>query len=504
MKWTARVEKSAFLRDEPVVVRLAFVDDETARSLPLEPNVLDVLTFELFDEDGRLLREANGYTWEERLGNQVMPGDPTKLPSARLEAGAPVEWTEDLLAYVGVLEPGRYGVRVGFRYEPSGIDVWSDRVDFRVTAPDVARVDVVADQVAVPVLHSIQLERRDDGSAGAGESEGEVGGLVHFRLASDPRVHWEGQVFPGDPRASWTAAVSDFTSVESFAHDYSRWWVAVVEDELQGVKVRSKAEPIRASVSLGREGLGLFARPVQRSDGGCSIVLFARAGESGGVTILRVGFSPDGQIVEELRLVADGDCDCGVPLASGVASDGRIVVVTAGEDGRPSALVWLTGESYTEEALELARTLPPEAIGGAFEPLSVRVDTRRRYPGGDRLQLTGMIVTPRGPEVWAAWREIGGGSGSWSHVGVGQQELAISPDEVIVWADSLLDRNGSLWFLARTSSGRCMLWSKEGGAKVLCDGVEHLPQMPRLVDCGGHLHVADARPGTGVLFFTLL
>jgi hypothetical protein len=151
----------------------------------------------------------------------------------------------------------------------------------------------------------------------------------------------------------------------------------------------------------------------------------------------------------------------------------------------------------------LARTLP-EAVGGGFELLSVRVDARRRYPGGDRLQLTGMLATPRGHELWAAWREIGGVSGSWNQVGVGLQELAISPGEAIVWADSLIDRNGSLRFLARTSSGRCMLWSQDVGAKVLCEAVDHLPQMPRLVDCGGHLHVADARPGVGVLFYTLL
>lgn len=492
MEYVAQVARDCFVRDEPVVLHLTFVNDGQARDFPYEPNVGDLLNLQVFDADGELLREANGYTWEQRLGNEVSILDPARLLTARLQPEGRVEWSEDLLSYIGVLGPGQYRVRVGFRFAPAGIDVRSDEVDFRVAAGNLVHVDLVADEVAVPVLHSIALHRRREPPY----RDDETSGVVHFRLAADPSVHWEGQVFPGDPSAKWTAAVTDFVSSDSFEHDYSRWWAAVVGHELQVVKMASADEPISATLATALEHARLFARPIQHGDGGCSVVLWSRSCQTG-VTLHRVGFGSGGQIAQSLQVV--GDCNCGAPLASGLDRDGTIVVVTAGEDRLADALVRVSDTASTVEPLNLTQTLP-DPIREFSQLLSVRLDTRRRRPEGDRLMLTGTIDTRHSLCVWAAWRDIHAASEPWHHVSVACDQLPFSGADPIAWADAILDGDRRPYLLVRASTGSCALWSQQAPSRLVTDDVPHLAGMPQLVDCGGHLHVADARATTGLVF----
>jgi hypothetical protein len=490
MKLTATPAKDVFVRDEPVTLTLVFENDSQPRDFPCEPNVLDLLNFELLDEDGRVIRQANGYTWEERLGNEVLPQDPAGLARTRLLAGGQVEWGEDLLAYIGILEPGRYRARIHFCYPPAQIDTWSAPVGFTVVAPHLTRVDLVADQVAVPILHTLQLYE-----GGPGRS----GGLAHFRLASRPEVHWEGQVFPGDPRADWNAAVADFTAFDSFDHDYGRWWAAAVGGELHAVRIVCRTDPIQVIVATGLPGLRFFARPIQRRDGGCSVLL-ASLGGDGRVAIYRVRLDAAGRVTDGPDVV--GHLAAGTPASSGAARDGSIVVVTSGEDGVPEALVRVSETRCVERPLKLAESLPG-TIRGFTALHAVRIDTRRRRPGGDRLQLTGTIATPSGLALWAAWTDLdtARGPAAWSHVRVPARDLPLPAGDPVTWSDSLLDRDGSPHLLASSGAGRCVLWSEAGGPQIVTEAGPHLPRMPRLVDCGGHLHVADARAVEGLRFY---
>ena len=468
--------------NEPVVLHIRFVNDGVPIAFPLESSALDLTTFLVFDSQGRPVARVDGYTREERLGLNPAPAPVESLKTAGLPAGADVEWSEDLLGYMDLPGPGEFRVSVRFRYPPASIDLESGQVAFRVRPLQCRWFDVLEDCVAMSVIHSIQ-QHADDSESRA---------MFHFRSVQRPMTAWAGRGILRPPASQPRISQADFSSSESFAHDFSRWCAWVSARTITLARVSDFDEPRMAAHALPLNRQQLAGRPVQHQDGGVSVLVLG-AGDTGTFALHRLRFDAEGSQTSDTILAKKIPVRPD-PLASGCDRSGRLWVISAAAGSFPVTLHMCDGTEL-KNVEEYAPADAPERV------LAVRIARATRYrgplgvflaaqPGGESARVTaGMTELAAEPAGAAQWR--------YRHIPVGEW---LAPGETIAAGDLLPDAGGDLQVVLATSGGRLMKASPGGELVTLAEGIPLVPDSLALVFTSGCLLAFFAASDRGLQF----
>jgi hypothetical protein len=254
------LDRPAVLFQQSVPLRIVYTNDDRARPFPLDPGSLDILTVTLFDAAGEAMASSNPIVRDGRAGLDAPLDAPGKIATTTIPPHETAEWTEDLLVYLDVPEPGAYSVGVRFRF--GDIDVTSDRAPLEVMPLACAAVDALRDRTADNVLH-VLTEHRGEAAAT----------LFEFRSAHAPSQRWSGVAIDDAPvAATGVIAQTDFATTASFEHDYQRWLAWAEPEALTVALVRGAGLIVRERIE-GVTGAGVFGRPLQHEDGGVTVLL---------------------------------------------------------------------------------------------------------------------------------------------------------------------------------------------------------------------------------------
>lgn len=264
MKLSIELVKEKTVLQEPVWVRLRFQSDSKAVNVPVDYDSADVIQLFLFNSDGEMLGYGDSYKQSARLGLVPEPVSQISMETAKLGRGKTMEWLEDLLAYMDIKKPGDYLVQAKFKFQPSQIDVESEKTPLTITKNNCSWISFHRDQVAIGMIYGIQQHVLD----------GDAATFYHIRNDSNPVAHWKSGEIKAPASAQPRISEADFVSLDSFDHDFTRW-VAWLKDRSIRLTRFTDIKPDKKiyDINLDFEAETMVGRPVQHEDGGVSILL---------------------------------------------------------------------------------------------------------------------------------------------------------------------------------------------------------------------------------------
>lgn len=463
---------------QPLPFRLRFTNASgSVVRLPYELTTGPVTTLTLFDGTGRRLAELDGDTQQARRGLLPEVTVEERMVTGTVAPGAVVEWPVDLTTYVD-LQPGVYAVRARLRFTPSGVDLASPEVRFRLRPLACRRLDVLADEAAMEMLWVLQ--QHHDAA------------FVHARSVFAPDSPWMAFEASPVPRVPAVLSESAFRTLETFEHDFTRLVAWLDGDRLTTAVVAAhRDEPVLArprAATLAKAGRRIVGRPARDADGGARILVENEEG------VACVELSPDGRIEAQGRLPLDDPWI----LAAACDLEGTLHLLSA-PDTTARELGWTAVERDGTVRRRRFRGPIPEEPGEMDEPrlLTGRLDLK---PRSGRAEPTVLLVGLLGEAaVWTAdavlretpeWR--------WHR---GRLETdAFGPGERVETADALRDGEDRLFTVLVTDLGRVLVGLGPGGRHGFfrCAGVEPAAvDQVRLVafERGVHLVYPDPTEG---------
>jgi hypothetical protein len=272
MNFELEVLQNTVAMQENVTLRFSLHNDGPNTKVPFDYDSTDVLTILLLDTDGQVVCRANGYDRMERHGVWERRVPQIELETGDLPSDATMIWENDLLVYMDVPEPGRYSLLAEFKFQPSGIELQSQRIELEVTPNNPGWIDVMDDYVSIGMTYVLQRT----------ESRGSSLGLLQLALNAYPATFWKGGILPLPVDAEPLISEADFATSKTFDHDLFRWIVWIKSGNLQASRFseNSTIDPI-CEYLLGNGDWKLAGRPVQHIDFSVSIpVMNQLAGQS--------------------------------------------------------------------------------------------------------------------------------------------------------------------------------------------------------------------------------
>ncbi|MFW6221150.1 MAG: hypothetical protein ACOC4C_01685 [Fibrobacterota bacterium] len=132
MQLKIELSNEKFFSQQSIPVYVRMVNGPEDATIPYRFSETDVFTFELSNEQGKVLSKADGYTAVERRGRKVIKTPQNKLQTKKLKAYEKMEIKEELLRFIPVNGSGSYNLKALFRFEPQGISLISNTVSFHV------------------------------------------------------------------------------------------------------------------------------------------------------------------------------------------------------------------------------------------------------------------------------------------------------------------------------------------------------------------------------------
>lgn len=435
------LDRPTVLFQQSVPLRIVFTNDDRARPFPLDPGSLDLLTITLFDAAGEAIASANPIVRDGRAGLDAPLDASGKIATARIPPHETAEWTEDLLVYVDVPEPGVYAVGVHFRF--GGIDVTSDRVPLEVLPLGCGAIDALRDRTADNVLHVLTEHRGETATA-----------LFEFRSAHAPSQRWSGVVIDDAPaEATGVIAETDFATVESFEHDYQRWLAWAEEQALTIALVRSAGLAVRQRIE-GFTGAGVFGRPVQHRDGGATVLLRTALD---GLTAVRIG--------------AEGEVRTRMPIALTESARGAALAFAV-LPGRGPA--WVTPAPLSLHTLDGSRVLSDE-----LQPFAAHLETKPiASTGTPSIAVAGAVRHRKSLVFWTARSPLD--DVAWQRSEWEVDHDMLPPEERLVQV-CVIPALRETTAVVVTESGRVVHFPPGGPARALASVDPALASQARLV-----------------------
>jgi hypothetical protein len=463
MKLELSIINRPFIVQEPIHLDLCLVNGDTPVPIPSAYDTGDVVTALLYDAHGQSLGAFNSYTQEIRLGLTPALVKQSTMRTETMPAGERLQWFVDLCSYTDLWALGRYSVEVEFSFQPAGVLVRSNRVDFELCANQVKARDTVLDFVATPVLHTAQVN----------ESEDECRLLFHFRSVHGSHNAWSGGTMEWVPGQQPRIAEANFASRASFEHDFARWLAWVTTDNQLGLRRFHESygpedngwEPLRTHPLPDKATL--LGRPIQQADTGVS-VLIAHEQETGRWQIDRLRFDAQGtgvsdELLTRLSLAAPG------PAVSGSDTTGTTYIACGDAGQLPLTLIGVKNDGGVESQAVLdagivERSLTKGRIWIKKTLVGIRLELKTFSNESTPYVLAAVLLSNNeGSLLWIARASIEELSqkNAWRAQSFTLPKELLHADEKVAKVDLVSNADGRLEALIIMSSGRLLLFRDE-------------------------------------------
>lgn len=494
MTFSLFLPQSTVIVQEPIPVVLRFRNGEANTSFPWDYQQADVVTVRVFDADGTLVGEADGYDRLARANPRVRRWPQDQLDTFALDPGDVVEWEEDLLTFVAIPEPGTYTVEADFRFEPAGAALTTEPATLTVQPNRTAGFDLLRNQGAMDIALLVQQHRQD----------GEAQALVHLRSAATPARPWIGSTLDVPAGAAPRIGELAFARTDTFAHDLTRWVAWIDGTDLQ-VTTLTRDEPsdTTATIGLGTDQAELIGRPFQHEDGSATILLLKPHGDA--YVVQRLDVSAAFEVTEREEVLTLGSRPGPITAASDWT--GRVHLLYGRAGTLPVQLLELSPEAgrYEHRMPLYAIHFPDLAIDElrSLRVLDLRADIGL-HVAARRALLAAIVFEQKDRRIFR-----------WVRVGLFERKGTLRPDpddvdmtpldvtdawpadDELVGADVVQDARGGLHALVHLASGRVFYLRPGAAPRELSDvAADPAPQLfPAL---GGDVYLFAPTAEAGV------
>ncbi len=482
------LQRGSVLAGESVPLEFRLSAGPGPLELPQNIDTSEAVAVALLDAEGAVLARADGLArWRRQQPiDAVRREEPSG--SMRLEAGETAVWDADLLAYLDPIAPGRYLVSASFS-AAGGEVVVSPSVPLHVRDNHGVWMDVLVDTASMPMVYVLQQHLGPDGAQ------------TLFQLATGqrPECFWYGGAIDLPDGARPLVAEVDFRTMGAWDHDLERWGAWLEEGSLRAFRFgMGEARGGLSSLPTPYPGGALAGRPIQREDGGLSVLVLSPEPSAWALTRLHFDRALALRGAELLaRLPSRAS-----PTALAAGWDGRTCFLS-GEEGSPPVRLVVAeadGAARSIDVLTAEDIAGPEAPQGKVHLLSLKIDLKSEW--GQRRAILVTALVQAGIERWLSIVEapLGadaaptGARRSWR---VDVDATWLSPDEALVWADTARDDAGRPVTIVATSAGRLLHLSATGEARVIPGAdPDHLTQS-KLVELSGQVILFHPVAGRG-------
>jgi hypothetical protein len=202
-----------------------FNDGERAYQLPGPSDLTATLTFEVYRQDGALLRRMNGLTRQQMMSSARVDPTPTLED---LPPGGRWRWELNLASYHYPLPAGAFEMEAVYDYDEAGVHVRSNRIPIHVAAVALSEIAFLRE---APVLDGVTLLLK-------GESNGAPTTVLRHYNAQRPLAAWYSERLAGDNGSAspgmiaWNGGVrpffaaARFFTTESFEPTFRKWVIS--------------------------------------------------------------------------------------------------------------------------------------------------------------------------------------------------------------------------------------------------------------------------------------
>lgn len=243
-----------FQQNIPVMIRLE--DCPQGIHIPLSVTSTDVLSFELYDELGKIVSRGDGYTAVENRGRKTRRIAQELLPNKEIQTKGTIEFKEELLRYLEIKNSGNYTLKAFFKYKPDGINLTSNEIIIKVKKNVCTWFDFIdSESLMFFVQHNSEclIGRVSSLQKTLGFRKGCSCSLPKLSLGTFSDVDF--MVRPGDT-----------------AHNYYRWILFQTESGISACTFDGNSFSIMKEPEVPLSGK-LIGRPIQHEDYSLSVFL---------------------------------------------------------------------------------------------------------------------------------------------------------------------------------------------------------------------------------------
>lgn len=290
MQFELSLNKNTYIYQEPMYLTFKLTSHQTNVRVPLEYYETTAIRVSLFDENKNELQQTTGHEINSRVdGWRIMHEDQEKLETVVLPKKKTLEWTELLSNFVDIPGPGKYYVKAGFVFEPSGIDIEAEMYEINIIPSQAIYIDYLYDYISNPHNFMIITQKADQRTSHLAYITG--------RYIFPPS---EGICLPETFPSGALIAKADFSYSKTFEYDMFRLYAGIEDKSLMVGFVNYLDDFPETKISYKKSALSentaLFGRPIQHEDK--SITVFLSDGN--GVESKRI--SIDGELVQSKNI----------------------------------------------------------------------------------------------------------------------------------------------------------------------------------------------------------